>query len=155
MGGHWWDWIGRSADVLSVLTFLAAFGAWRQIRRISKRYQALIRIPEHTVELQAAASAITEAAPQAASNPYAVRAAFSTAEGKLTSVKGWIGGRFSLDGRRRELVLEIIEVRNMLRGHQKRGATIDRDIAQEMYLRVSQVTQRVDDYVQDRRLEDR
>src|SRR5215218_1906385 len=101
MGGNWWDWIGRGADVLSVLTFLAAFGAWRQIRLISKRYQALIRIPEHTAELQAAASMISAAAPEAANNPDPVLAAFSAAEGKLTSVKGWIGGRVSLDGRRR------------------------------------------------------
>jgi hypothetical protein len=131
MGGHGWDWIGRGADVLSVLTFLAAVGAWRQIRLISKRYQALLRIPEHTADLQAAASAITEAAPQAASNPEAVLAAFSTAEGKLTSVQGWIGGRFSLDGRRRGLASEIIEVRDALRSHQTRGATIDKDIAHD------------------------
>src|SRR5215210_157480 len=117
MGVHWWDGIGRGADVLSVLTFFAAVSAWRQIRRISKRYQALLRLPEHTVELQAAASMISAAAPEAANNPDAVLAAFSAAEGKLTSVKGWIGGRFSLDGRRRELASEIIAVRDALRSH--------------------------------------
>jgi len=155
MGVHWWDWIGRGADVLSVLTFFAAVSAWRQIRRISKRYQALLRLPEHTVELQAAASMISAAAPEAANNPDAVLAAFSAAEGKLTSVKGWIGGRFSLDGRRRELASEIIAVRDALRSHRTRDATIDTYMAHDMYRSVSRVAVRIDDYVQDRRLEDR
>jgi hypothetical protein len=155
MGSQLWDWIGRGADVISVLTLLAAYGAWRQIRLISKRYQALLRIPEHTAALQAAASAILAAAPEAASKPDAVLAACSTAEGKLTSVQGWIGSRFSLDGRRRELASEIIAVRAALRSPQTRGATIDKDMAQDMYRKVSRITLRIDDYVQDRRLEDR
>ena len=151
----WWDWIGKGADVLSVLTFLAAGAAWWQIRKITNRYQALLRIPEHAAELQNAASEIVAAAHSAASNPDAVLAAFSAAEGKLTSMKDWIGSRFSLDGRRRELVSEIIEVRDALKGHQTRGAAMDRGIAMEMYRRVTRVTQRVEDYVQDRRVEDR
>jgi hypothetical protein len=149
----WWDWIGKAADVLSVFTLLAAGAAWWQLRQITKRYQALIRLPEHVAALQEAASAVVYAAPDAADNRDGVLDAFSTVEGKLTSVQGWIGSRYSLDSRRRELVSEIIEVRDSLKSRQARGAPMDKDIAIAEYRKIMRVTDRVVDYVEDRRLE--
>jgi hypothetical protein len=52
MGIPWWDVIGKGADVLSVFTFFAAVAAWWQIRKITRRYQALVRLPEHMSELE-------------------------------------------------------------------------------------------------------
>lgn len=149
----WWDWIGQGADVLSVATLAAAISAWGQIRQVTSRYQALLRIPEHTSELVAAASEIIKAAPSAASNPDAVLAAFSAAEGKLTSVKGWVGGRYLFGSRRRELVLEIIKVRDTLKRYQARGAVVDRATAMDIYRSVTKVARRITDYVEDQRLE--
>jgi hypothetical protein len=104
-------------------------------------------------ELDAAATEIVTAAPSAARNPDAVLAAFSKAEGKLTSMQDRIGGRYLPWSRRRGLVLEIIEVRDALKSNQAEGAAVDRAIAMDMYRRVTKVAQRISDHVADQRLE--
>jgi hypothetical protein len=150
----WWEWIGKAADVLSLLTLFAALAAWRQIRKLNSRYQALwIRIPQQLRDLEAAAYEIVEAAPSATSNPDAVLNALSAAEGKLTSLEGWIGGRYVPFSRRRGLVLEIVKVRNELKSRQARGARLDESVARDAYRKVSKVAQLINDHVEDRRLE--
>lgn len=153
MANPWWDVIGKGADVLSVFTFFAAGAAWWQVLKITSRYQALVRLPEHMRELEAAATEIVTAAPSAASDPDAVLAAFSKAEGKLTSMQDRIGGWRLPWSRRRGLVLEIIEVRDALKSSQAKGATVDRATAMDMYRRVTKVAQRIADHVADQRLE--
>jgi hypothetical protein len=149
----WWEWIGKAADVLSLLTLLAAVAAWWQIRKLNSRYQGLLRIPEQLTDLEAAASEIISAAPYVSSNPDAVLNPLSTAEGKLTSLAGWVGGRYVFFSRRRELVLEIIEVRDELKRRQARGARLDEAVARDAYRKISKVAQRINDHIEDRRLE--
>ena len=145
--------IGKGADLLSVFTFFAAAAAWWQVRKITGRYQELVRLPEHMRELEEAATEIVDTAPSAASDPDAVLTAFSKAEGKLTSMKDRIGGWYLPWSPRRGLVLEILEVRDALKSHQAKGVDLDRAIAMDMYRRITKVTQRITDHVEDQRLE--
>lgn len=148
-----WEWMGKLADVLSLLTLAAAVAAWWQISQIANRYQGIIRIPEQLRGLQTAASEIVKAAPNTASNPDAVLNPLSTAEGKLTSLMGWIGGRYIPLSKRRALILEMIEVRTEIKRHQARGARIDEYVARDAYRKISKMEQRISDYVEDQRLE--
>jgi hypothetical protein len=149
----WWDWIGKGADVLSVLTLAAAGSAWWQIRKVTGRYQALLRMSDQLADLKGVANELVQAAPFAESNPDPVLDSLSVAEGKLMSLKGWIRGRYIPKSSGRELVLEITEVRGELKGYQARGAYMDERTAREAYRKISQIAQRITDHAEDRRLE--
>lgn len=147
------NWIDGAADVLSILTFFAAVYTWWQIRKLAKRYRGLIRIPEQVGELKDAASEIVAAAPDAGSNPDAVLGPLSTAEGKLASLQGKIGSKYSFRSTRRELVLEILQLKDELAGHQARGAPMNTDIATDAYRKISKVAGRITNHSLDQRLE--
>ena len=148
-----WDLLGKLADVLSVFTLLAAGYTAVQIRRVTGRYQALLRMTDQLKDLNAAANELVKAAPRATSDPDGVLDPLSLAEGKLTSLKRWIRGRYIPRSEGRELVLEIVEVRNELKGYQERGAQIDEPTAREAYRKISKIADRINDHAEDRRLE--
>lgn len=139
--------------MLSILTFLAAVYTWWQIRKLVRRFRGLVRIPEQVEDLKAAASEIVAAAPHAGSNPDAVLGPLSVAEGKLTSLQGQIGGRYRYGSARRELVLEILQLRKELAGRQERGAPMDASVAMGAYRKISKVAGRITDHSLDQRLE--